>query len=955
MQNFIRHSALQLPARLRPSRLARSVHLLLLGGLAASAAPVFAQAQAAGESNQQLERITVTGSNIRRIGSETPSPVQVISAEDMKKSGATSVQQVLQSITANGQGTLAQGFSGAFASGASGVSLRGLTVGATLVLIDGHRSAPYPIGDDGQRSFVDIANIPFDAVERIEVLKDGASAVYGSDAIAGVVNIILKRSFKGTTLNVDLGTSAKRDGSTYHVSGITGFGDLDRDGYNFYVSAEARKQNQIKYADRGGSFTQTDFTKTGGYDVTAGVINPLNAGLPRSGTGYITDADGKITGFFPGCDATKLAAGQCTYTDTWSQIQPATENYNLVTRYTMKLPADWQLSVQGTYFQSRSQQTGGPSRAFASGYQGITSGPGVVPAVLAAVDPTSIPSTNPSFPKGTGLTNGLLRYTFLDVGPTVTDTNARTTRLVADLNGSFAGWDMAAAAGYTEVKLDLRGSGSVNAVNLQQALNSSVAPYLVGGPNTAAVLGFIAPTLTASDSSKLSFLHVGASRDLIALGGGPLALALGADYVQRKQNALAPVDVAAGLVNSFSNNFTLGEQTVKSVYAELVAPITKQLEAEAAVRYDSYNLSGGKASPKVGFKWTPLREVALRGTAGRGFRAPGPAENGTAGQTYFTGTGFDPVLCAGNDAKAVGNFPSECAIGVGTVQGTTPTLKPETSKSFTLGLIVEPTKEFSASIDFYSIEINNQIVAGAAGDVVRGTNFTPIPQVQAGGGTALVRPSLAPIAFKTAGYANANSTKTSGVDIDLRWKHRFEAVGDFTSDFNVAYMNKYDVTIDGVTYKLAGTHGPLVIGGDTGSPKTRFKWVNELSRDAWSITGTVNYIGSYDLTDPSYGAPTCLDGLGYGAGASAYQDVIGNGVVPQGVGCKVKSFTTLDLSGRYDLNKQLSLHGSVLNLLNTKAPLDWGTYGGGAAPYNPSLHGSGAIGRYFSVGATYKF
>ena len=906
---------------------------------------------------QELERVTVTGSNIRRLQSETPSPVQVITFEDMKKSGATSVQQVLQSLTANGQGTLSQGFSGAFASGASGVSLRGLTVGATLVLIDGHRSAPYPIGDDGQRSFVDIANIPFDAVERIEVLKDGASAVYGSDAIAGVVNIILKRSFRGTRLNVDVGTSAKGDGSSYHASGITGFGALDRDGYNFYITAEARKQTQIRYADRGGQFTQTDFTKTGGYDVTAGVINPLNAGLPRSGTGYITDADGKIAGFFPGCDDAKLAAGKCTYADTWSQIQPATQNYNLVTRYTMKLPADWQLSVQGTYFQSRAQQTAGPSRAFAGGYQGITSGPGVTPTVLAALDPSSIPSTNPSFPKGTGLSSGLLRYTFLDVGPTVTDTNARTTRLVADLNGTLGSWDLSAAAGYTEVKLDLRGRGSVNSANLQQALNSSTAPYLVGGQNTAAVLSFIAPTLMASDSSKLSFLHVGASRELIALGGGPLALALGADYVQRKQNALAPADVAAGLIDSFSNNFTIGDQTVKSVYAELVAPVTKQLEVEAAVRYDSYNLSGGKASPKIGFKWTPLRELALRGTVGRGFRAPGPAENGRAGQTYFTGTSDDPVLCAGGDPKATNNFPSQCGISVGTVQGTTPTLKPETSKSFTLGLIVEPTRELSASIDLYSIEINNQIVPGAPGPLVRGTNFTPIPQVQADGSTALVRPPIAPIAFFTAGYANANSTKTSGVDIDLRWKHRFEGIGDFSSDFNVAYMNKYDVTIDGVSYKLAGTHGPSVIGGDTGSPKARFKWVNELARDTWSITSTLNYIGSYDLTDPSAQPPafTCLDGLQVGAGANAYKDVIRQGLVPQGVSCKVKSFTTFDLSGRYDLTKQLSLSGAVLNLFNTSAPLDWGTYGGGAAPYNPSLHSAGAIGRSFTVGATYTF
>lgn len=329
----------------------------LMGGLAlAQDAP-----KLAGDTTQ-LERVTVTGSNIRRTDSETPSPVQVITADDMKKSGYTSVQEVLHNITANGQGTLSQAFSGAFASGAAGLALRGLNVGSTLVLLDGHRMAPYPIGDDGQRSFVDISNIPFDAVERIEVLKDGASAVYGSDAIAGVVNIILKRSFVGKTITADLGTSAKGDGTTQHVAGTFGFGDLDADGHNFYVSGEYRKQGEIKFTDRGGLFTQTDFTSTGGYNTTPGVISPVFPTHPRSGTGYVTDpSNGAIVGFMPGCDATKFAAGHCTYHDTWDQIQPPTENYNLVGRFTQNLNKDWQLSVQGSFFESKAQQVNGPS------------------------------------------------------------------------------------------------------------------------------------------------------------------------------------------------------------------------------------------------------------------------------------------------------------------------------------------------------------------------------------------------------------------------------------------------------------------------------------------------------------------------------------------------------------------------------------------------------------------
>jgi iron complex outermembrane recepter protein len=917
--------------------------------LIASTSSAFAQ------DAQKQERIEVTGSNIKRIDTETSSPVQVITSDDMKKSGYTSVADVLHSITANGQGTLSQGFSGAFASGASGVALRGLTVGATLVLIDGHRMAPYPIGDDGQRSFVDISNIPFDAIDRIEVVKDGASAVYGSDAIAGVVNVILKRSFVGKSIIADVGTSYKNDGTTYHVAGTVGFGDLAKEGHNFYLSGEVRQQNQIKFADRGGLFTQTDFTSTGGYNLTPGVPNDLNGGLPRSGTGYVTDADGNIVGFMKGCDATKFAAGQCTYKDNWSQIQPKTSNLNLLGRYTQNLGADWQLSLQGTYFQSKSQQVGGPSRAFASGYQGITSGPGVTPTLLSVVAPTTIPSTNPSYPTGTGLTSGLLRYTFLDLGPTITDTDARSTRVIADVQGRLGVWDLVASAGYTQVLLDLTGTGYVNPANLQAALNNTTDPYLVGGGSSAAVNAFVAPKLTASDSSKLSFLHLGATRELTQLSGGPLSVAVGTDFVRRTQSSVAPVSVAAGEINSFSNNYTIGTQTVSSVYGELNAPITKQLQAEAAVRYDHYNISGGKASPKLGFKYQPIAEVGIRGTAARGFRAPGPAENGTAGQTFFAGASTDSVLCADGNPATVGNFPSECLINVGTVQGTNAALKPETSKSFTLGFILQPVKDFSATIDFYSIEIANQIVPGTSTTEFRGTNFTPIPQVQAGGGTALVAPPSAPIAYFKVGYVNANKTSTSGVDVDLQYRHKFEGVGDLKSDFMVTYMNKYDLTVDGITYRLAGTHGPLVVSGDTGSPKTRIHWANTFSRGPWQITGTINYISAFDLTDPSFGVNTCVDGLAIGAGANAYTAQLNSGQVPNGVKCKVDSFTTFDVAGKYDVTKELTVNASILNLFNKGAPQDWATYGGGTAPYNPSLHAQGAIGRFFSVGLNYKF
>src|SRR5580658_9106743 len=177
--------------------LRRAVRIACLAGSVTAALfaskTTFAAASDADESSTQLQEVIVTGSHLLRTDTETSSPVQVLTAEEIHQSGYTSTQQVLNDLTANGQGTLSQSFSGAFAEGASGIALRGLNVGDTLVLIDGHRTAPYPIGDDGYRSFVDVANLPFDAIERIEVLKDGASAIYSSDAIAGVVNIIMKK------------------------------------------------------------------------------------------------------------------------------------------------------------------------------------------------------------------------------------------------------------------------------------------------------------------------------------------------------------------------------------------------------------------------------------------------------------------------------------------------------------------------------------------------------------------------------------------------------------------------------------------------------------------------------------------------------------------------------------------------------------------------------------------
>src|SRR5579863_1371559 len=214
---------------------ATSLTLMFAGGSMAQTAPAVA--------STELQEIVVTGSYIPRTDSETVSPVTIITSADIINSGLTTVADVVRTLSADNSGTLPTAFPGAFAAGASGVAMRGLTVNSTLVLIDGLRAADYALPDDGIRSFVDLNSIQIGTIERVEVLKDGASSVYGADAIAGVVNIILKKSYEGFNANAEVGNSQKGGGFEKHFDFTAGHGSLASDHYNAYVSAEYQIDN----------------------------------------------------------------------------------------------------------------------------------------------------------------------------------------------------------------------------------------------------------------------------------------------------------------------------------------------------------------------------------------------------------------------------------------------------------------------------------------------------------------------------------------------------------------------------------------------------------------------------------------------------------------------------------------------------------------------------------------
>jgi iron complex outermembrane receptor protein len=919
---------------------------------AAASGPALAQSSTAASPN----RIEVTGSRILRVDAETPSPVQVITSADLQKSSYTTLAEVLQNLTANGQGTLSQGFSQAFASGASGISLRGLTTSATLVLIDGHRMAPYPLSDDAQRSFVDVSNLPFDAVERIEILKDGASATYGSDAIAGVVNIILKKSFTGTRVALEGGVATEGGGKRVHGSVIRGFGDYELDGYTAYGSLEYRQQDRITYTQRAGKglWQNLDWAGYSGINRTPGVITPNNP-QPPTLSPYLTNPAASFSGdptssyFYGGaCPSyAALAAGSCAYQNPLAQISPRTENLNVIGSFSKNLGGGFRLDLKASLFDSKAEQyPAGFVQTFPSSLTPIVGvSAGVPPRIVTpTIDSITVPATYPGNPFGVpAVVNGVIPGAPLPH----TTTDSKATRLVADLAGTLGDWDVGAALGYTHIATRQTVYGLLNVPALNAALNRATNPYKVAGGNTTADVETLFPTSAVDDISTLSFVEGHASRSIMALPGGEIGFSGGFAFIERKLDSPAPPLIAQGLVGG-NNAFVAGRQTDTALYAELVAPVLKTLELDAALRYDHFNNAGNATTPKLGFKWTPTKSFGLRGTAALGFRAPNAAENGQAGTAFLVGSTFDPALCPGGDTNHQGNVVAYCSFTPVTLQGANPQLQAEKSHSATLGVILEPIPGWSTTIDLYQIEISNQVVTPQY-DIANAVRGMPIQSLcsDGSGGTTTCTTPTGPIVYIPVQYINANSTKTSGLELDTSYRFSLGEQGTLKAALDWSHIMSYVLTVGGSPYQLAGTHGPLVVGGDTGNPKDKVQASVTWEKGPFQLSGMVNWLSGFDLTDPSYGVNDC-DG---GASVGGY---FPSGGVPSQF-CKVKSFATVNASMRWKLDNHWTVHGSVVNVFNAQPPVDLATYGGGQLPYNPSMHLAGAIGRVINVGASYQF
>lgn len=931
---------IQRPASRRRTTLASSITHILTGGTLLLVGAVASTSAFAQEKATNLDRITVTGSNIPRTNTETPSPVQVVTRQEIDRTGKTTLAEYLQTITADGAGSIPKTFGNGFAGGGAGISLRGLGAGSTLVLLNGRRMATYGLADDGQKVFTDLSTIPLDAVERVEVLKDGASAIYGSDAIAGVVNIILRSDFQGAILRASYGTSGDGDGDAKKATLTAGTGDLATDGWNAFFSLDVGKTDAIKISDRKNrKWIGTGDTRPWGYDAadsqflggaylskgTAGGVGPNGSVFDDRN---VTKDNPAFLVALPGCanlttipgqtDASAQAQG-CLWdpAQQYRDLTPEEKYINVFGRASFAFGEGGEIYTEIGYSKKETIFSNTPSGAAGTwGYPGgvVTANSGSKATVLGPNHPDNpIPGQA-----------SRLRYSAWDVGPRVTNNTNEFNRFLVGVKGNWGDWSYDTAYLHSATDLVNKRTGFLRYSAVQCALGN---PNCAGGVwrigdnanlNSQALYDYISPTISARAKSGLDMFDFTVSRSLMDLKGGPLGLAIGTEW-RKTSNSLTPQTYTdTGDIIGLGYSAYDGTQNVYAGYVELSAPVLEQLELSGALRYDKYESGEGKATPKLGVKWTPADWIALRASYAEGFRAPNPAENGDGGLAAFSNAS-DPVRCA-IDA-------GECtARTVAIITRPNKDLKPEESKSYSVGIVLQPTSSTSLTVDAWQIKRTNEIAQGSTTAAIRAGNV--VRDINNIGGV----PNSGNILAVNTAYVNANSSRVRGIDTDIRQTFDI-GPGQLELDLQWSHILKFERTEGTETVDYAGTHGNCDVTNCIGTPKDKINFGTTWRQGPWSVSGVANYIGKMDNTDKRGGT---------------YQAFYADGTPVT----KISSFTTFDLSGRWNITDAFELNASVANVFDRIAPLDPTTYGG--VNYNP-MHFSGALGRYFTVGAKYTF
>ncbi len=816
--------------------------LLALGGVLL--APVAVQAQ-------DSQRIEVTGSRIKRADAEGALPVSVITRADLESSGQTTVAEVLRNVSAMTAGNF-RPQSGSSAQAFSEANLRGLGSRRTLVLVDGRRVAKSPIVGDA----VDMNSIPIAAVERIEILTDGASAVYGSDAIGGVINVILRKDFEGVALAYGETKPDVKGGDRTEASAIMG---LQGEKGRVIFGASKTSRDIIFVRDYpwgaavGASSYSNNYFRAPGFGAGGGFIAPVPGGC--TGPGFYSN-------------------NRCRYDFNLVAADEAAIGTNsFFARGEVKIAKDWNAFLTTSVNRTKSFGRYAPV-------------PGDV-----QIDPGSPAHPwHPDFPdvalRGQVAADEtiFLAHRFAAGGNRDTTTTTNLYDVLAGVQGNVMGVDVEAGVRRSNSTFVELGRGFVIESLARLAINEG--RYSVFAPFSATEAALQSFTTTTGRDSKFatSDFYANATFDVFKLSGGTSRLFTNVEYRKEDYADIYDSLSEAGVVLGSAGNSAGGTRKVGSASTELVMPITKQLEATLAARYEKYSDYGSDFSPKVSLRFQPTSNLTLRAAAGKGFAAPTLPQL-TQKPAFSADDAIDLRHCIADG----GSTPAQCAADRPTFQIngleiSNPNLTSETSKQFSFGAVWDATAQLSFKLDYWNTTIDGVISELTAQDIINrdnGDDPRPIPV-----GLSITRdPVTGSIQQIVRGSTNEGVLKTSGLDASVVFgPYTPGGFGKFRHELTWSHVLK------------ATTAGENT-NGIFGSPKNRASLGTKWSLGSFDATWNVNligkhgddnvgFVGSYVTHDMQLGFQTPLKGSKIVVGA-----VNAFGKLPQLVTDSTKPFS----------------------------------------------------------------
>ena len=909
----------------RNSAMARAVRLALSVGAMAGVIGQ-AAAQDAAVAAEPLRRVEITGSAIKRIESETALPVQVITREEIEKVGVTTASEILARLSAN-VGGLTDSVSitdGKDQRGFNSANLRGIGTSSTLVLLNGRRMANF--ASPGDDTGVDLNNIPAAAIQRVEVLLDGASALYGTDAIGGVINFITRKDFQGVELNA-YGLKTEEGGAGKRTASITaGHGDLAKDGYNVFAVLDLQRTDALSTSQRG--FIDDLHIAERLPHLLSGWTSPANIRLTGAQRDYLNDQGFTINGkpltnrtinpSVPTCAPPAnlyLPTGTggvdaCTYNymgDT--ELYPKSEKANLLSRGVLQLNAENQLYAEVALSRSKTWYTASSARV--TGYLDYRK----IPA-LAKYDLLSEEASADDDIPGEVQVNVRLN----EAGRRTSELISESQRYVVGWTGSHNGWDY-----------DIGLNHSVNTIKdrdthgylLYDKLMEGIADGRINpfGPSSQAGVDLINSIQVNQEvrhaRGTMDSIDFKISHAVGQLTGGEAALAVGGE-VRREKTEYHPSELL--MSDNINNDFAPagGEATsyarnIKAVYGELLLPFTKQWEAQVSARYDHYQVVGGAASPKVGVSYTPTKSMLFRASAGRGFRAPSMTELYRPTQIGSTATLPDPVYCA-----TVDNNYADCAENWEAHRYSNPNLKPERSRQFSVGMVLQPSKQVLLTLDYWNIK-RTDLIAEIGDDIILAN--------PAKYGNLVHRDEDGYIDYIDMYKENRGAQKAAGLDLTIDYKGVQTFAGRFGGRLSGTYVTDS---------KIQNEVGDVYV-----SNLGRFVTDGVVQR--WRHTITLDWDSG-----PFAASLSNTFSSGYEDQNSAINIDDGSVVAAN----HVKSYSLWDLSGAWQATKALKFRAGIQNLFDTAPPYSNQAYHF-ISGYDPTY--TDVRGRRFYASANYAF